>query len=59
MRWTQKAVTVGTPARPFAQDGPWNRIIPANATYAAITSGWAGLDVGLQSWAGDFYSITP
>ena len=27
MRWTQKAVTVGTPARPFAQDGPWNRII--------------------------------
>lgn len=59
MRWNQKASRPGDAARPFAQDGPWNRIIPASATYATIGAGWAGLDVGLQSWGGDFYSITP
>ena len=58
MRWMQKS-RVGNGARPFSADGPWNRIIPADATYAAIGAGWAGLDWGLQSWGGDFYSISP
>ena len=59
MRWTQYGRAGNFTARPFSQDGPWNRIIPANATYAAIGSGWASLDWGLQSWSGDFYSVTP
>lgn len=58
MRWVQKT-RVGTAARPFAADGPWNRIIPANATYTALNAAWPALDWGLQSWSGDFYSITP
>ena len=59
MRWTQYGRAGNYIARPFAQDGPWNRIIPANATYAAIGSGWATKNWGLQSWLGDNYSITP
>ena len=60
MRWTQRAAAPGDAAvRPFSADGPWNRIIPGNATYATINSAWAALDWGLQTWAGDFYSIKP
>lgn len=59
MRWTQRGAPPGGAARPFAQDGPWNRVIPGNATYAAINGAWAALDWGLQSWSGDFYSVTP
>lgn len=58
MRWTQYA-RMGDISRPFSPDGPWNRIIPANATYSAPGVGWASLAVGLQTWQGDFYSITP
>jgi hypothetical protein len=59
MRWTQHGRAGDHIARPFSQDGPWNRIIPADATYTTIGTGWAGLDWGLQSWSGDFYSVTP
>lgn len=58
MRWTQRS-RAGDIARPFAQDGPWNRAIPANATYATINAAWAALDFGLQTWEGDVYSVTP
>lgn len=58
MRWTQKATTVGSAGRPFSQDGPWNRIIPANATYSAINAAWPALDWSFQTWlSGDGFSI--
>lgn len=59
MRWTQRSRDGNFAARPFAQDGPWNRIIPDNATYAALGEGWKTLPVGIQSQQGDVYNVTP
>lgn len=59
MRWSQRASIGNIATRPFSADSPWNRIIPANATYSAIDAAWRAIDWGLQSWSGDFYSITP
>lgn len=61
MRWVQRSRDGNFAARPFSQDGPWNRLIPDNATYAAIGSGWATLPWGIQSQGGggDAFNVTP
>jgi len=57
MRWTQRAAIGNAATRPFSADGPFNRVIPGNATYSAINAAWPALDWGLQTWGGDFYAI--
>lgn len=49
---------VSASAQPFSSLSPWNSVLASNATYAPVT-GFADLDVGIQSWAeaADGFSI--